>query len=469
MAEPSPVVSMPPRRRWGFRICIVVMLLLGGLIVAPEIWGRRAQQRLDALLAEYSSRGEPTTLAELRRMVVPDEENGAIDLRAAARMLDENDKELDAIDEIALPLNDAEMRTVARAVKRYQPAIDAVRRAATKGAFDWQVQWQSPVMDMPLTDLGEQRHLAWFLCAAALWSHQEGRAQDMLTYVQDMMLIGRALEEHGGLMAQLCASGIEMMGVDTLAATAPTLRIAGSATPSNLSREQVRQLIAMLLDDAGVKRASRRGLIAERVSTRDSFDCLLSGRALTRAGSQAQSGNGLRYVGRGLLLDDAQIVMRHLTAISEGLDEPNWPAYSQRVPEKPADAVRSPRLHMMASMMAGGHSLMAQRYYKTVAERRMAAIALAIRWWSLDHDGRLPASLDELVPAYLPAIPLDPFSANGSAILYKPDPDRPILYSVSINGIDEGGLVTHPNRDTWQQPDAVVHLKQQPRRQPDSE
>jgi hypothetical protein len=99
----------------------------------------------------------------------------------------------------------------------------------------------------------------------------------------------------------------------------------------------------------------------------------------------------------------------------------------------------------------------------------MAAVALAIRWWSLDHDGRLPASLDELVPAYLPAIPFDPFAANGNAILYKPDPDRPILYSVSINGTDEGGLVTHPNRDTWQQPDAVVHLKQQPRRQPDSE
>src|SRR5207237_7452379 len=70
--------------------------------------------------------------------------------------------------------------------------------------------------------------------------------------------------------------------------------------------------------------------------------------------------------------------------------------------------------------------------------------------------GRLPASLDELVPDFLPAVPLDPFSgqrfhyrvSRGEKFQPQRRTDRPeqdvspgqaIFWSVGPDGIDHGG------------------------------
>src|SRR5205823_13641584 len=48
-------------------------------------------------------------------------------------------------------------------------------------------------------------------------------------------------------------------------------------------------------------------------------------------------------------------------------------------------------------------------HFRVIANRRAAAILLALRLYALDHDGRLPEALEELVPKYLPQLPADPF------------------------------------------------------------
>jgi hypothetical protein len=76
-------------------------------------------------------------------------------------------------------------------------------------------------------------------------------------------------------------------------------------------------------------------------------------------------------------------------------------------------------------------------------ERRLAAVALAVRLYRAAHDDRWPASLDELMPRYLPSVPDDPFDPAHRPMRYvvikggKPDgSDRPIVYSVSDDGVD---------------------------------
>ena len=54
--------------------------------------------------------------------------------------------------------------------------------------------------------------------------------------------------------------------------------------------------------------------------------------------------------------------------------------------------------------------------------------------------GRYPASLDELAPKYLSAVPGDIFS--GKPLVYRPTDGDYLLYSVGINGLDEGGRWT---------------------------
>jgi hypothetical protein len=69
--------------------------------------------------------------------------------------------------------------------------------------------------------------------------------------------------------------------------------------------------------------------------------------------------------------------------------------------------------------------------------KKLLQTHLAIRLFQLDND-RLPSSLDELVPNYLPAVPQDPF-ANGP-LIYRLSDEGYVLYSVGRNGQDDGGI-----------------------------
>ena len=63
-------------------------------------------------------------------------------------------------------------------------------------------------------------------------------------------------------------------------------------------------------------------------------------------------------------------------------------------------------------------------------------LAFALAAYQRDQ-GRYPAKLDGLAPKYLASIPEDLFS--GKALIYRPEEKGYLLYSVGVNGRDEGG------------------------------
>jgi hypothetical protein len=79
---------------------------------------------------------------------------------------------------------------------------------------------------------------------------------------------------------------------------------------------------------------------------------------------------------------------------------------------------------------------------KMTANLECAIAALASEKFRLDH-GRLPASLDELVPAYLPSSPVDPF--DGKPLRLAKTDQGIVIYSVDENGTDDGGVVSLPD------------------------
>jgi hypothetical protein len=81
-------------------------------------------------------------------------------------------------------------------------------------------------------------------------------------------------------------------------------------------------------------------------------------------------------------------------------------------------------------------------YYVTtigtdLAIRRTAIAALAIERFRRAHDGVPPASLQALVPDYIAAVPVDPFS--GMPLVYHTTADHYDVYSIDSNRIDDGG------------------------------
>lgn len=66
-----------------------------------------------------------------------------------------------------------------------------------------------------------------------------------------------------------------------------------------------------------------------------------------------------------------------------------------------------------------------------------ASAAVAMTRFRLDH-ATLPSHLADLVPAYLDAVPTDPF--NGQPLRLVTHGGRWIIYSVGPNGVDDGGV-----------------------------
>ena len=84
-----------------------------------------------------------------------------------------------------------------------------------------------------------------------------------------------------------------------------------------------------------------------------------------------------------------------------------------------------------------------------LADRDLAAgyealeqVGLALEAY-LAMEGRLPPSLEVLVPDYMLELPEDPTNWGGAALMYRPEPKPgrpPLLYSRGPDDIDQGGM-----------------------------
>jgi hypothetical protein len=88
-----------------------------------------------------------------------------------------------------------------------------------------------------------------------------------------------------------------------------------------------------------------------------------------------------------------------------------------------------------------GLSRAVSRAAETLASTRASVGAIAIARYRQTHQGAVPASLQDLIPEYLSAPLIDPYS--GKELKYVHDGTRYKVYSVGINREDDGG--------TWDQ------------------
>ena len=111
-------------------------------------------------------------------------------------------------------------------------------------------------------------------------------------------------------------------------------------------------------------------------------------------------------------------------------------------------ALKQPRSHVLAFFLSGHVSMLSQLTSSRVgavliidannfAYTRVTRTVLAIERWRLTHNGRLPDSLKDLVPGFLPTVPLDPF--DEKPLRYKKSAQGYIVYSIGPDLVDDGG------------------------------
>jgi hypothetical protein len=73
----------------------------------------------------------------------------------------------------------------------------------------------------------------------------------------------------------------------------------------------------------------------------------------------------------------------------------------------------------------------------TRAQLLLSETALAVERYRLANHDQRPATLQDLVPACLPAVPVDPF--DGRPIRYHRFSKGYLVYSIGEDGVDDGG------------------------------
>ena len=461
------------RKRWAVLALLILCMLL--VIGWHRLWTVGAGRRLNRLVATYRAAGQPIEPEDFVVDDVAPADNAVLDLRAAAAAIDRTTPAWKALsesnDDPAVALRPEELEQIRAVVAANPAALEHLEAAAGKRGINWGLRFRTPVISIMLPDLNAQRELATLLKYDALLAHTDGDHARAVRRVGEMLFLARAVGRQPILVSHLVSIGIGAMATDLLTQMAEDLRVGNG--PGDATPQQVRELIAALLDESAVAASQRDALLGERMMQLDIARSVASGK-MSLNGMAAPGGKGAAAVAtavKPMALDDGLISLRFMTQVMEAATAAkDWPGFQRVAPALPAEVKERPWRHMVASTFIPSLDRAVQTHFRGLTERRIAAVVLALRLYAAEHDGELPASLDALVPQYLPAVPLDPMAA-ARPLKYVAGSD-PLVYSVGEDGADNGGseqtkpTFSSPYPDRWDRVDAVWHYRRQPRRVP---
>jgi hypothetical protein len=247
---------------------------------------------------------------------------------------------------------------------------------------------------------------------------------DRLRAVNDLLALlnaGRSIGDEPFLISQLvrmACTGITVRATERFLAQAPG--------PTDLSELQ-RALAAeaeepLLLYGARGERAAFDRLL-ENMQTG-----VVGSEALDKGGSQ----DSLRRLGwwryRANLPAERAYGLEWLSRFVEAARRPvhEQPALVAAIPEPPNDS-----RHVLVHLLLPAVEKVAHAHWRTTALARCAAVGIACERFRQEHK-RWPTALNELVPAFLPAVPLDPY--DGLPLRYTKWEDGVVVYSVGKRG-----------------------------------
>ncbi|MBN1346530.1 MAG: hypothetical protein JXQ73_27825 [Phycisphaerae bacterium] len=453
--ESTETVPIPPRFWWLKRIGVVVVIWLVALVGLRAWWGYEAGRRLQVEIDCLRAAGGPVEVQDFAPPPLPDAENAAPLYDRVGRMLAGLEAEQVELyggmrfwDEVVSG-SPNEVRELLVATAEARSLTRKARSLPSAG-------WGAPLRGAPtvLNRLAQARHLAKLLALVVLYDHSIGNDADAVETLADIFALARHTDRRPKMLNHLVAASLNQLSARTIEDISATLEIAGGAPvsgarPAPASREAVGRLIVEILDEGSV--AQRFGFVwtclgerAVDIEAAKAFGFGSSGVAPVSLSSLVNTFPGL--LGPVAQLNLIRIIRRETRWI-EAAEPLTWPAFAPRSipPSAPPSFPPSPPSYSVWESLSRPFRYMetfadsAGRQHRSAASMtRMAAIALAIRLYAIDH-GRRPERLGELVPEYLASIPNDPYASTLRNIGYRPEGTPPVLYSVNLDGVDDGG------------------------------
>lgn len=396
---------------------LAVMLASVSLAAPATAPATQPADPLTQLVADLHARGEPATPEDLRPPTVKPEDNAAIVYEKAAAAIDSNEAGPRSSAENFsenLPYPPTWHRLAAENLRLNHDAFDLVRQATTRPAVAWTIAPGMPLIYQAMKGLAAQRHLANAVADAALYAHFTGDDRDAIILLRGELRHTDALGQKPFLVSKLVMLGVAAVTANNAQLLSTELTIEGAKHPvragiqSPAPRAAVQEVITELLNDSRIVSPWRQQFREERVYVIDQ---------LSHKGSASAPQTAKSLQAMSALYD----------AYAAAADKPSWQAPNIAVPDDPFCKTLAPTLGKAQGNVP-----------KMLLARRMAAVSLAVALYRNDQS-QFPPDLAALVPQYLPAVPVDPFSRTAQAFQYViVDGTRPMIGSVGPDGRDDG-------------------------------
>jgi hypothetical protein len=416
---------IPPRYWWLKRLVVAVILLLLTTPVLRCVFGMVAQRRLDAHVTELRASGEPVLPQDFEFPAVPDQDNAAIPLKKAAALLVEpGNDDLSLVQYLLDPtLVDSKEEAVRAILHTNEEPLRLLREARFKAGVDWGKRFSSPMLTIdtivPLDQVRVEK-LAQLGCLAALDAWGRDEHAEAFERILDVLDLGNRLNEgHPFVLTSLVGATASGYALDVLESIAS----APLGSPA-----LARQAITVLLDERAVAAGFTEGFRVERAGLLDVVPGMRGADILFKGDSWSTRTRLEWWLLEPVLQLDGVRVVDHYSAYVDASRAQDVPSVKQTLATVGLsfETILEKRTRYLSALLLHEMSGTLCRTIVERARRRLAASALAVRLYQDDH-GHRPATLDELVPDYLPFVSLDPTSAEREPIVYIPDGPDPYV------------------------------------------
>ena len=401
------------------------------LVLSFVIWRMQASRRVAAEVARLRTAGQPTTPMELAEYYeTPNEDEDTTQLWLDGMLPLTTQEFMAKVAKLPIVGNSEskhpalnqdwpELAAVRQLLVEHQYSLDKFHTAAAKGGrARYAVKFQDGIGAL-LPHAQNQRGAARMLKLEAFVRARDGDAHGAAEAIHAIFMAARSLEHEPLLISQLVRIAIHGMAIGLIEELLPQVEFLD---------EDLRRLQADLRA-ADWRDGLQRGLAGERST------------GLLTFRNPSTLDPDMRQVGWVANNDDLLLYLRLHQQLIDAANEP-WPQALQQVEQvdqqikkivgSPLGRVR----HIFTALMMPAANAAFQAGARIDASSQAADAAIAVELFRRKH-GKLPTKLDELVPEFLPQLPLDPF--DGQPLRFLVRDDEYVIYSIGADRVDNGG------------------------------
>jgi hypothetical protein len=441
--EPQP----RPRSQWRVVLLIGCLLLLPlGLLVAYYLERQGAADReLRDAIADTDRRDPGWRFEDLERQrpAIPDERNAAPQVLAVRKLLPtpwpSPSKEKPGLDELLgdlepqVQLNEEQLRELRAQLKAAQAALKKADHLADLPDGRYPLTWGLDFVSASIEHLQQSRLVANLLRFEAMRQAQDGDPDGACRSELALLNTGRSIGEEYTLIILLIRTSIAALATQTLE------RTLAQGEPTEASLAAVQQ--ALEREEKETPALTVTAFRGERALAHRMMDAMERGElSLSSMTGTPSFGERLADVlNAGMVRHSHAVYLRYLM---EAVELAKAPGPEQLARRKELLAAPEDRRAWLAMLLIPAADKVLGSEWRKLAQLRCAITALALeRYRKAQH--HWPESLEALTPAYLAAVPVDPY--DGRPLRYLRLSDGVEVYSIGPDSVDNGGKIDRKN------------------------